>query len=117
MKWYCLFALFALAGCGGNASFVGGTGTPVSFTITCPILKPCEAGEQFQVYRIEGQCPSSLAGSSGWITFKPVLASSSGVYFTDSTVISGVTYRYDVEGVLAGASYSGPSNCVTRSVT
>jgi hypothetical protein len=73
------------------------------------------AGEQFQIYRIEGQCPSNLANSSGWTLMPLVPALAAGYTFTDDAVISGVTYSYDVESFTT--RYSGPSNCITRSVT
>ena len=114
MKRFCFLAFgLVLAGCGGTVTPTGSTGKPISFSITCPVSQPCLNGEQFQVYRITGQCPSPLADSIGWALMQTIAAST----FTDTAVTSGVSYSYVVEGVVAGVSYSGPSICKTWEAT
>lgn len=84
-------------------------GQPVSFPIICPAGEKCGT---FQVYRNSGACPATLIHSPGWL----VLGQTSASQFEDQKVVSGETYSYDVEGVAANRFYSGPSDCITRSV-
>jgi hypothetical protein len=91
------------------------TGTPVSFYIKCPTNQPCVSGEEFQVYRRVGTCPASLTESSGWSLVTTVTATS-GYQFTDTSVVSGTTYSYAVEGVIPNVSFSGPSSCLEFNV-
>lgn len=93
-----------LVGCGGHAT----NPPPTQTQLTIPISCSGNCG-QIQIYRIIGQCPSVLVGSSGWTVF----TATNNSEFVDSTVVSGTTYSYVGEGLLNG-SYSGPSNCITR---
>ena len=108
MRWKLLLTLAVfLVGCGGHSTI---NPPPTSSTITIPVSCPNNGNcGQIEIYRTLGTCPTVLVGSSGWIE----LATTGGSVFVDSTVSSGVTYSYVGEGVLNG-SYSGPSNCVTR---
>lgn len=101
-KFLILGLGIVLVGCGGYV-----TKTPQT-QITIPLSCSGNCG-QIQIYRIIGQCPSVLAGSSGWTVF----TATNNSKFVDATVSSGTTYSYVGEGILNGA-YSGPSNCITR---
>lgn len=107
MKRIYLLAVLVIAGCGGHVSF---TPTPTASTITiqCPKVGAC--GE-YQVYRINGICPSVLDNSTGW----SIVGTTTDSVFVDSNVSAGNTYSYNVESS-NGTLYSGPSNCVTRSL-
>ena len=107
MRRLFLLAVLGFVGCGGSTSFI--VPNPVQILITCPAGKVCS---EYQVYRIQGECPSILKNSTGW----EVVGTTKASKFVDSNVIYGQTYSYDVE-TLNGGSYSGPSNCITETVT
>jgi hypothetical protein len=112
MKYFWLAAFIVLVGCGGKSPSTNPSPSPkpteLSIQNQCISKNPCI---EFKVYRIIGACPSTLANSSGWV----LIGTTSENVFYDSSIISGMTYSYDVESV-NGNSFSGPSNCQTRSV-
>lgn len=111
MKYFWLSLTVILVGCGGKSgSPPPSSPSPTKITIQsrCTIQQPCN---EFIIYRREGVCPVPLNNSSGWI----FLGTTNNSMFIDLTVISGTTYSYDVEAI-NGKSFSGPSNCQTRSV-
>jgi hypothetical protein len=112
MRRLLLLASLVLVGCGGHASMGGGGGTtptPISISIQCQPGQTCPV---FQVYRLQGACPANLNTSTGWT----VIGTTSAAEFTDSNVVSGTTYSYDVE-VLNGPVFSGPSNCISETAS
>jgi hypothetical protein len=62
------------------------------------------AGETFNVYR--GVCGGS---------FLKIASGIAGLTYTDSPVIAGGSYGYQVTAV-AGGQESGPSNCIVMSI-
>jgi len=77
----------------------------------CTAATPC----LINPYRIGGQCPANLAGTTGWTQLPATAAQATSA--TDTTVVAGQTYSYVVEATfVSGGSPSGPSNCVTVSI-
>jgi hypothetical protein len=110
---FSLCALFLLAGTTSlHAQATLPAATPVSVTVPWSLPSNCLSTQtcQFQVYRLQGACPSTLAGSTGWTLVTTTAAQVTS--YKDTTVAGGTQYCYDVEAVPTGSStvFSGPSN-------
>ena len=118
MKKLLLISFLAiLVGCGGKANLSGTT--PVNSSVTIPFYYEansyCAVNTNaciVYVYRVTGQCPSVLSGSTGWT----LLSNSAQPNYTDTTAVSGTTYTYVEEVVLANNAQvnSAPSVCYTE---
>jgi hypothetical protein len=101
--------LAAQATVGGTVTLTGGTNYSVDLTWTdsgCTSTNPCT----FTIYRIDGSCPGTLVGSSGWTV---VTTTASQVFSaSDTTGVDGNTYSYVGKANIGSAS-SNPSNCAT----
>jgi hypothetical protein len=90
--------------------------TPTSATIPWAAPSNCTSTNtcQYQVYRNTGACPGTLAGSTGWA----LLTTTTGLSYTDTSVVGGTQYSYDIEALPTGSTsvYSGPSNCGSTTI-
>jgi hypothetical protein len=118
MKILKVLFLGLLLGAGQKAFSQTGTlppATPSSATVPWTLPSNCTAATtcQFQVYRITGVCPATLAGSTGWTLI--ATTASQATSYVDTAVTGGTTYSYDIEAVPTGSTLilSGPSNCST----
>jgi len=87
---------------------ISGIVVPWQLPPGCTSTTPCN----FWVYRIGGVCPLGLSGSPGWtlLTTTPITQVTS---YTDTSVVSGTQYSYDVESGAGSIPTSGPSSCST----
>lgn len=68
-----------------------------------------------QIYTLQGACPATLAGSTGWTLAATSALPGAGSVTLTTGIAATTQYAIDVEATPAGSStvYSGPSNCAT----
>jgi hypothetical protein len=113
MKKLLLVLLLAPVLKAQTVTMTGPTTAPPVVTLSwtapsvCTLASPCG----YIPFRIIGQCPSPVIGSTGW-TQLPQTANQVGST-TDSSITPGITYSYVVKTAQGATNLSGPSNCVT----
>jgi hypothetical protein len=89
-----------------TAASTSGIVVPWNLPDGCTPTQPCN----FWIYRIVGPCPTTLANSPGWTLLATV---SQQITYTDTTVVSGTEYSYDVESGVGIIPTSGPDDCAS----
>lgn len=97
----------------GNATLQAPSSSSITITLAGLNFSSTNTGTEIAYY-LQGTCPGTLAGSTGWTVGATV--AEPGV---SSVTISGLTpstqYAIATEGQPTGSasSWSGPSNCIT----